>query len=300
MTQLAMFRTHPRATFKRDAGQNNHFLITILVGLDGVQHGAVEKRPEFSTTWNPVDVVSSAARSRAYAINTSLVWISDLIDVYARTAQSLPGICSQHDLDYIRGDGRDGKSRRLGRYARLIGVDETPELGLIQLAHHWRNKIVHSSASGLVDGEVRGSLRRAALEIEAGYSGLVVNDLIANEAAGRSPTFKEIASIIRASHNLVQSLDRAALPRIDFEELAERTIAKYLAGDEESDWNVRTQSLWAGDAVRTTGRLCRLLEAVGFQRANYGDDSTLSEQYLTTLSRLRLDAARERFPRSTS
>lgn len=300
MTQLAMQRTRPCASFKRDAGQNNHFLITILVGLDGVQLGEVEKRPEFSTTWNPVDLVSSAARSRAYAINTSLVWISDLMDVYARAAQSLPGVCSQVDLEYIRGDGEDGKSRQLGRYARRIGIGETPELGMVQLAHHWRNKIVHSSASGLVDGEVRGSLRRAAAEIEAGYSGLIVNDLIANEAAGRSPTFKEIASIIHASHNLVQSLDRAALQRIDLEELAERSIAEYLAGDEESDWNIRTQSLWAGDPLRTTARLCRLLEAVGFHRASNGDSSTLTEQYLTTLTRLSLNTARERFPRSTS
>lgn len=293
-----MRRTRPCVTFNRDAGQNNHFLITILVGLDAVGRGEVEKQPDFSTTWNPVNVVSSAARSRAYAINTSLVWISDLIDVYSRAAQSLPGVCSERDLEHIIGE--DGKSRQLSRFARRIGVGAVPELALVQLAHHWRNKIVHSTASGLVDGEVRGLLRQAATDIETNYNGLIVEDLIDSEAAGRSPTFKEIASIVHASHNLVRSLDRAALQRIDLEALAERTIATHLAGKETADWNVRTQSLWGGDAARTTGRLLRILEAVGFHLSTNGDGgATLAEGYMATLSELSLDVARERFPRST-
>lgn len=296
MTKVAMRRTRPCANFKRDAGQNNHFLITILVGLDAVARGDVEKRPEFSTTWNPIDVASSVARSRSYAINTSLVWISDLADVYAHAAQRLPGVCSQDDLAYIRGDGDDGKSRRLGRFARLVGIGDAPELALVQLAHHWRNRIVHSSASGRVDGEVLGVLRKTKAEIEKTYRGLIVEELIRSETAGVGPTFKEIASMIHASHNLVQGLDRAVLRRLDLETLAEQTLATHLAGDERRDWNLRTETLWAGDSARTAGRLLRVLEAVGFQRSTNNDDFALPDSYLAKISTLTLEEARERFP----
>ena len=45
-------RTDARATFKDLLGQANHFLITILVGLNGVRSGATQIDEEFRTSWN--------------------------------------------------------------------------------------------------------------------------------------------------------------------------------------------------------------------------------------------------------
>jgi hypothetical protein len=149
-----------------------------------------------------------------------------------------------------------------------------------------------------VDGEVLGVLRKTKTEIEKTYRGLVVEELIRSEAAGVGPTFKEIASIIHASHNLVQGLDRAVLRRLDLETIAERTLATHLTGDERRGWNLRTETLWAGDPARTAGRLLRVLEAAGFQCSTNNDDFALSDSYLAKISTLSLEQARERFPRA--
>lgn len=58
--------------FKKRMGQANHFLITILIGLDEVSKGLVKKPDTLDVSWNPKDVKASAERSRVYALNSSL------------------------------------------------------------------------------------------------------------------------------------------------------------------------------------------------------------------------------------
>ena len=62
--------------FKTEVGQANHFLITIIIGLDAVEDGA-QKKESFNTTWNPRNVKASVGRSRHYAIKSALAWIVD-------------------------------------------------------------------------------------------------------------------------------------------------------------------------------------------------------------------------------
>ena len=62
--------------FKTEMGQANHFLITIMIGLDAVEDGA-EKRESFKTTWNPRNRTNSVVRSKAYAIKSALAWTVD-------------------------------------------------------------------------------------------------------------------------------------------------------------------------------------------------------------------------------
>lgn len=296
VNELVMARTRSCAEFKAVSGQNNHFLITILVGLGAVKTGSVQKHPDFSTTWSPIDASRSASRSRAYAINTSLVWITDLVDVYWEGASRLPAVCAPADLAQIRGNGDDGRSRRLERYSRHLGVSTT-ELRMTQLAIHWRNRVAHSDAAGQVAGEVRGGLRAAAEEIADDYHGLDVEALIAHEATGNAPTFKEISSLMNACHKLVEALDRAALTRIDLGALAEEYIAQHLRSGDRQVWNRRTESLWAGDAARTRKRIETLLTQAGFQRCEGpSSGSTLDASVLEELSSLSLATARGRFP----
>jgi hypothetical protein len=296
VNELVMVRTRSCAEFKAASGQNNHFLITILVGLDAVKTGSVQKHPDFSTTWNPRDSSRSASRSRAYAINTSLVWITDLVDVYWEGVSRLPAVCTPTDLLQIRGSGDDGRSKRLERYGAHLGVNTTA-LRMTQLAIHWRNRVAHSVAAGQVAGEVRGGLRAAAAEIADAYNGLDVEALIKHEAAGNAPTFKEVASLMSACHKLVADLDRAALTRIDLGALAEEHIAQHLRSGGGQYWNRRTESLWAGDSAKTRKRIELLLTQAGFRSsAEPISGSTLDASVLEELSSLSLATARSRFP----
>lgn len=100
------------------------------------ESGSVEKQPAFSTTWDPRDPATSAGRSRAYAIRASLVWITDLVNVYRRGASKLPGVCTGDELARIQGGRDDGSSIRLERFSRHVrggrrdrplGLSDTPE-----------------------------------------------------------------------------------------------------------------------------------------------------------------------------
>ena len=87
---MKITRSYALKKFKKEIGQANHFLITILVGLDGVKSGKVEKNDEFSAAWNPKDVVASAERSRIYTIKASLAWVVDCLDMYLRLCNRKP------------------------------------------------------------------------------------------------------------------------------------------------------------------------------------------------------------------
>ena len=297
MKHVTIQRSRAYANFRSAAGQSNHLLITILVGLDAVGSGSVEKNPKFSTTWEPRDVARSASRSRAYAISTSLVWISDLVDVYRHAVQQLPGVCSEVDLKRIHGAKDDGRSRRLGRLSRHLGLETSAELALVQIGFHWRNRVAHSEASGLVDGDVRGALRLAEKEIRESYSGLDVEELIKHEASGHPPTFKEIASIMAASHRLVEKLDAALATRVDVVQLAEAALKDEICRGPHGDWVERTLSLWPGTPEKTAAKLTRILLISGFQETPTSDGRVaLPTDYLPSLARLSVQEARTLFP----
>ena len=75
--------------FKTEMGQANHFLITIMIGLDAVEDGA-QKRESFNANWNPKDVTASVVRSKHYAIKSSLAWAVDNLDMYLRLCNREP------------------------------------------------------------------------------------------------------------------------------------------------------------------------------------------------------------------
>ena len=75
-------RTQARAAFKELLGHANHFLITILVGLNGVKCGTVKHDDEFRAAWNPRDAKASAERSRLFALDLALVRAVDSLATY--------------------------------------------------------------------------------------------------------------------------------------------------------------------------------------------------------------------------
>ena len=84
MSALALVRTPALRQFKSQTGQNNHFIITILVGLHQIEREDVAPDPEFSTQWSPRDRVNSARRSREYTLQSSLTWLVDQLTRYVR------------------------------------------------------------------------------------------------------------------------------------------------------------------------------------------------------------------------
>ncbi len=67
---------------KKEIGNNNHFIITAIVGLDKIDEsdvGNVKLAP-----WNPQDVKVSVVRSREFVIKAGLVWSITCLDVFLK------------------------------------------------------------------------------------------------------------------------------------------------------------------------------------------------------------------------
>lgn len=285
---LGVSRTPARVAFKGNAGQNNHFLITVLVGLDAVHDGDIKLKSEFSTSWSPKDIPRSALRSREYALVTSLVWITDLIDVYRKQIQAMPSVMSE--TASVKINNIDGRANRLAELALTLELPRGDRnLQMIQFATKWRNTIVHSDADIRLGSNLRNSLLDAAEAISLVHRGLDIDRSITSFERGAAPTFKEVASFIAAGHQLVEALDSAVMTKMNVEQYAETALCKHFSAAFTSNRQVFSQ-FWPGDPAKTQQRLTNLLTQLGFTRGE--PLARLSSDFLDEISRLAAHEAR--------
>ncbi|MET4622191.1 hypothetical protein ABIE18_003660 [Arthrobacter sp. 2762] len=289
--ELGINRTPARVSFKKNAGQNNHFLITVLVGLDSVREGKAGLNDEFSTSWSPKDVERSALRSRDYALVTSLAWITDLIDVYRKRLQGMNSVFESAFSAKI--NAIEGRANRLSGVASALDISKTDSNLLLTLfAIKWRNTIVHSDAVTRVSSTLKAHLLNAADEISEAHRGMDVERSIAAFEQGHAPTFKEVASFISAAQGLVQAFDAAALAKMDIDKYAESTLSAYFSHVFSKNTQVFSQ-FWPGNPSKSHQRLAKLLTQCGFSEAP--GISQLSSDYLGALANLTARNARSRF-----
>jgi hypothetical protein len=285
---LALTRTRARTRFKDSLGQSNHFLITILIGLDGVANGLVQKSPSFSTTWDPIDPARSADRSREFAQKTMLVWAVEALDAYRS------GV-SQHPFSVLDGEIAAEMNREKGLSARLLFLDRFLQLPpsadalLLQLAIVWRNRLVHSNPTVKLDGTTAGRLRARAEEIGESH-GLDIESTIAKvRGTGlKSPTFKEVTSLVSAIQRYVQSLDHTLVALADTDRYLEDLIRS--AG--EADPRRFATNMWTKRDVRLYKALTQLGVTGGMSKDGEGKVSRPFHNELMTLTP---QAALERF-----
>ena len=156
MEGLKLRLSPARRHFKQRIGQVNHFLITALIGLDGVKSKKFTLPEEFSTSWNPRSVERSAERSIRFILDASLSWVVDNLDSYFIEASRKPSIIEDENLrnDY------DGTGRYVNNRFKLF-FNETRKnnsevdkyAALVALAIQWRNNTVHFGANNELDGE---------------------------------------------------------------------------------------------------------------------------------------------------
>lgn len=290
--RLGLTETAARRSFKSNAGQNNHFLITALVGLDNVRSGNATLNAEFSTSWNPKDVRRSADRSREYLLKTSLTWIADLVDVYRKRASSMAGLLSKSQKDAIQAE--DGASKRLQRLAKDLHIASSGDLALARLGMQWRNSIVHSDAVGNLDNQIRSSLLRDEDYFAANYQGLRVNELVDRMEHKQPPRFKEVTAVIRASHQVVQQMDAQVIATINVNDYADWIVKQYVGKFATDAATNSFGKMWSGSTDKTIRRMAQLFKQEGIVPVA-PDANCMSDDFWRNLVELSASEAKERF-----
>lgn len=212
--KMKINKSYALKKFKKEIGQANHFLITILIGLDGVKSGKVVKNDEFDAAWNPRDVIVSANRSRIYTIKASLAWVVDCLDMYLRLCNRKPRLLSEELSNKF-----NGTSHRVYEKYKLVS-DECAlsdiDKAVVDLMICWRNRMTHFDADNDISNESRNILIECVNEDETTKkihldSNRMLNSFDQNEC----PTFKEMAFMISRTISFVESIDKILLDRVN-------------------------------------------------------------------------------------
>ncbi|EKN69279.1 hypothetical protein BABA_10466 [Neobacillus bataviensis LMG 21833] len=268
MTNLIINTTRARKDYKQLIGQTNHFLITILVGLDGINTGRVSLNPSFSTSWNPQNMQTSALRSRHFAIKATLAWCVDALDGYFVMACEEPDIVQDSTLIHTslneKSIFRKFKAFNNKYSANLHTV--SVEAALIEVAITWRNRLIHFNSDNSISATKRSFLIRQKSYIQTNYQGLDIEVLLDNyDGYKNPPRFKEVTALIRAIHKYVEVLDAAIIGNINYNNYAHAIIKHYLNEDNGQLKDKRINGIWSRDIDTTKRKIINILKGYGFE-----------------------------------
>lgn len=276
-------RTQARRAFKDLLGQANHFLITILVGLNGVRNGKIGIEEEFRTSWNPKSVERSAERSRIFVLDLALIRAIDALDTYmmmsARRPCAFPntGLASAMD-----GTGRS-VARRLDVFDQELQCLAAHHKAILSVAIEWRNRRVHSLSRDKINRSVFQLIRQEAVNFRQEYSGLEVEEFIKHFNAADAPTFKEAAAVIRLTHEAVSRFDEFLLRELPVERYLSDALLLFL--EERNGSPSRTiKKIW--DHPKKHRKAIRLLGLVGVNETDTLSGRRVPDEFVDELTGL--------------
>lgn len=249
--------------FKNLIGQTNHYLITILIGLEGVRTGKVTKDNTFNVTWNPKSIEESAVRSRRFARNSALSWAIDALDAYMGFLRKKPFEFTDQQLIKVFSERSIYKS--IKEVTRFCNYQTDLPLSIIHLGIQWRNNLVHYHA----DNELEPEFRKYLLEYDQAkvaerFRGLDGNFMVNNFDEKNSPTLKEVAAIIQCIHYAVLELDKILIQNVNLEDYIKQLIA---------DNDLEYKNIMAASPDKRLKKFQQFLISKGFKETN-GTTST--------------------------
>lgn len=212
--KMKIIKSHALKKFKKEIGQANHFLITILIGLDGIKSGTVVKNVEFDAAWNPKDVIASANRSRIYTIKASLAWVVDCLDMYLRLCNRKPRLLNEELSNKFNGTGHSvyEKYKLISNEYEVSDIDKA----VVDLLICWRNRMIHFDADNDILKESRNVLTTSMNKDETiKKTHLDINQMLCSFDKRECPKFKEMAFMIKRTISFVESIDKMLLDRLD-------------------------------------------------------------------------------------
>jgi hypothetical protein len=274
--------------FKRLAGHVNHFLITILVGLDAVRAGTAQLSPTYSTSWAPHDVVRSADRSGEFAIKALVAWLVDALDAYVRELNRKPFLLQDKEA---RGelDSLSSVHARVKWLAQHLELDQSPAYGLCVVGIIWRNRLVHSDAENEVPGEITALLEANVEVIRNGYQGLEVRRALESLDKGHTPTLKEVTTLVRAAHNFIGESDERIRKRLKLDTYFKETLEKYVSEDRAA----RLANVWGKDEKTRLKSLRQIAMQAGLSEGEGAP--SLGEETIKRAAGLSVIEARETY-----
>lgn len=205
-------------------GRIVHHLNAIAVGLSAVEAGTATKPATMDITWNPHDPRTSSRQARAFALRSTLVFLSEEVNAYLDRLTTLP--CVKRPADWES----KSKTERLLSVWRLLKLDEDFILAGALLVGHWRNRNVHRKSNARLTDTQRNIFVDAAQEIADKFKNLDPKRTL-EDFDKDLPTLKDVSSLTAMTIRCMKRLDEAAPEPKSEEEVNEWLSALGLADD---------------------------------------------------------------------
>lgn len=266
MAELHLNISKPRKKFKDSMGQANHFLITALIGLDYIDNNEnVECPLSFSTSWNPRDKKASIYRTRQYILNSSLAWAVDCLDSYFSVCNQDPKLID--NIDLIKDLDKAGRSvnEKLISFSRHItpigemANDFDIYKSIVGLAIQWRNNTIHSGGDNKLEQEHKDILLASTNRINELFCNLDIKQTLISFEEHKSPTFKEVTSIIRGIQRFVEIVDLCLTTKININKYALNVINSHCR-----QYNISKQAIISLPTDKLNSRIINILKNYSF------------------------------------
>lgn len=263
--------TSARTEAKKLLGDNNHLLITLLIGVEGVRTGQVTKSDAFNVTWAPKNLESTAQRARRFARAAALAWAVDSLDAYLGDLSNR----KIYDLSIILPELNDQLTQR-SVYKKLEAIENalklplTTELSLSHLAIQWRNNLIHSNATNELDTKYRVKVRELQADDENPNTfGNIDGYRLVDEFQSKShPKFKAVAAFIQSINTLIETIDLILVSKIDLTSYIDGQLASLAHGGQAP----HLTRLWGNlDAPKKEKGIKCLLNSIGVLDVNPSD-----------------------------
>jgi hypothetical protein len=294
--ELYINTSKPRRDFKKMLGQANQFLVTILVGLSGVEDGLIEDAPsDLRAAWNPQNKKVSARRARVMVLEMALVRATDSLSAYLDQCRQKPFMIQDLDLQEQFDESRQSVSRKFKHIGDFC-LRARPDLALkenhatlsalITVMIALRNRLVHSLEELEVDPILWERLRVQRKWISKEFRGLDVDRLADDFHRGSPPTFKEVASLIQATHRVVLLMDYSLLSVLNTQKYLKELILHDISGEGRRLKNnkavlmKRLGSIWGRDISEREGKVHSYLYNLGASKDKQHQYAALVEASL--------------------
>lgn len=195
-------RTPALQPFLDATGRVVHHLNAIVVGLSAVETGTATKPTTMDITWAPLDPRTSSRQARAFALRSTLVFLSEEVNTYLDRLTTFPGVKRAPDWESKH------KADRLLAVWRHLKLDEDFILVGTLLLGHWRNRSVHRKSNARLTDAQRRLFVDAVKEIGEQFKNLDPIRTLEDFENDR-PTLKDVSSLTAMAIRCVKRLDEA-------------------------------------------------------------------------------------------
>ena len=278
-------KTHARRVFKNLLGQANHFLITILVGLDGVRTREVDISDEFGTSWNPKNKTRSADRSREFVLDLALIRAIDSLDSYFIESVRKPCVLNEKFEAAMHGCRRSVKMKLDEFNTHLDSLEEHHKEAL-KIAIDWRNRRVHSLAKKEVNDKTIRTVIDNKKKFKEGYCGLDIVKFVKHFEDGKPPSFKEATSVIRLTHEAVQYFDTALLKCLPIEAYIKGLMLRHLEQNNGNSARALSKTWGHPDPKKRDEKIYRQLRMVGVNKTTSVRGRQVPDEFISSVINL--------------